>query len=232
LLLRAMEIKRLEIRQSADDAVEMGKIHRKGQSVMCDLDRWSEAFESFVGYGTRTPTQEDVRVGQLLQIQHLAGSIHLSVTASDEEMSYDKHLPKFRKLVSLSRALMDPVEISLSKRPKIKKFLYEHGVIPSLYLAGYKCRDPVVRREAHSQLVSIRRKEAVWDSDLMAKVVAHIIAIEESNHVVYSSSDILEEKRVWREFISAGESSEPSKVIFEFRRDDVNGTKLVERIID
>ncbi|KIX97246.1 uncharacterized protein Z520_07361 [Fonsecaea multimorphosa CBS 102226] len=232
LLLRVIEIKRLEMRQLAGDALEKESIPSKRQTVLADLDRWSIAFESFVGRGTRTPTKEDVRAGQLLQIQHLAGSIHLSVTASDEEISYDKHLPKFQKLVSLSRALMERLEISSMKPPKIKKFLYEHGVIPSLYLAGYKCRDPVVRREAHSQLASIQRKEGMWDSDLMAKVVGHIITVEESNRLVCSSSDIPEEGRVWREFIHAGESSEPWKVIFEFRLNDGNGTRLVERSLD
>lgn len=232
LLLSLVEIKRLEMRQEAHNTLEKGRILSNRKRVLDRLDRWSAAFESFLDRGTMTPTKEHVRAGQLLQIQHLAGTIHLSVAASDAETSYDKHLPKFQQIVSLSRALLDQFETSTSKGPKTKKFLYEHGVIPSLYLVGYKCHHPAVRREVHSQLASLQRKEGVWGSDLMVKVVWHIIVVEESGRAVCSPSDIPEEARVWREFIHAGERQEPAKVTFEFRLSGANGTSLVERSLE
>ncbi|KIV84195.1 hypothetical protein PV11_06163 [Exophiala sideris] len=151
---------------------------RRRKNVLVGLDQWSTAFETFLDSDTRK-TKDDVRAGQLLRIQHLAGFIHLSVTATDPETSYDKYLPRFQKIVFLSRILLDPMGTLNPTRPTMRKFRYEHGIIPSLYLVGYKCRDPIVRREAHRQLASLNTKEGVWDSDLMVKVVGHIIAVEE-----------------------------------------------------
>lgn len=139
----------------------------------------------------------------------------------------------FKKIVSLASALLSPSDTSSKPdTPRPKKFLYEHGVIPSLYLVGFKCRDPVVRREAHGLLASVRRKEGVWESDLMAKVVEQIIAIEEGGRVVYSSSEIPEEARVWREWIQNGERDKLSKVLFEIRVNGGDGTRIVERNLD
>ncbi|KAK5024943.1 hypothetical protein LTS07_008321 [Exophiala sideris] len=230
LLLRLMEIKRLEMRQVACD-VSQGSMLRKRKSVLVGLDQWSTAFESFLDSDTRK-TKDDVRAGHLLLIQHLAGFIHLSVTASDAETSYDKYLPKFQKIVFLSRILLDPMETLHSVRPKVKKYRYEHGIIPSLYLVGYKCRDPIVRREAHRQLASLNTKEGVWDSDLMVKVVGHIIAVEGCDDVVCSSSDVSEEARVWREYLHAEEGSKDSKIVFEHRLSGGNATRLIERSLD
>lgn len=230
-LLRMMEIKRLEMRQVACYPLEPASILRKRKSVLDCLNWWSAAFESCLSQGRRSQGKEDVRASQLLRIQHLAGCIHLSVTAWDEETSYDKHLSKFQTIVSLSQTLLES-EMSNSTRPTTKKFRYEHGVIPSLYLAGYKCRDPVVRREAHRQLSSIKTKEGVWDSDLVSKVVGHVITIEESNRIVCSSADIPEEARVWREHVNADASLGHSKVVFEFRLNGGNATRLIERSLD
>lgn len=232
LLLRTMELKRREVRQSVDKVLESEVLSPERKNVLDGLDQWSAAFESFFDCRRRQLTEEHTRAAQLLQIQQLAAYIHLSVTALDEDTKYDTYLPKFRRIVSLSHALLTPSETSLSKHPKMKKFLYEHGVIPSLYLTGYKCRDPIVRRDAHGLLASIRRKEGVWDSDLMAKVVKHIIEVEETNLVVRTSTDIPREARVWREFIEAGQDAKQPKVLFELRLDHGDGTRVVERKLD
>lgn len=230
LLLRTMEQKRLEVGHDASNPLENGIISPKGKNILEDLDRWSAAFKSFLATTTRSLTKEQTRAAQQLQIQHLAGYIHLSVAASDEATSYDKFLPGFLRIVSLCSALLTPSDTPTnSKHPRPKKFLYEHGVIPSLYLVGYKCREPIVRRQAHSLLACIRRKEGVWESDLMAKVVEHIIAVEESNRVVRTSSDVPNEARVWREHIQAGGSSKLPKVLFEIKGKGNEGVRIVER---
>jgi hypothetical protein len=152
---------------------------------------------------------------------------------SDEETSFDRFLPMFQKTVSLAEALLSPSDISSKPdKRRSKKFLYEDGVIPPLYLVGLKCRDPVVRRKAQGLLASARRKEGVWESDKMAKVVEQIIAIEESGRVIYSSSQVPEEARVWRKWIIDGENDKPSKVVCRLRVNSSGGVRIVERILD
>jgi len=236
LLLRMMELKRWETRHSASRHVlKIEDLLPKRRSILEGLDQWWTTFETLLDVRRRQQrlTEEDIRAAQLLQVQQLSAYIHLSVTALDEETKYDTYLPEFQRIVSLCRALLARLDGSLSDEPpRTKKFVYEHGVIPSLYLTGYKCRDPVVRREAHRQLASIRRKEGVWDSDLMAEVVRHAIDVEEmeSNRVVVGSpSDIPNEARVWREFVDAGPEVKLPKVLFELRLDSSGATRIVER---
>jgi hypothetical protein len=211
-----MELKRREVPPYDDSLLEIETIPLERKNAPEKLDKWSAAFTSFLATAERNLIKEQTRAAQLLQIQHLARYIHLSVAASDEATSNDKFLPGFQKIVSLCSALlMSSDKPSTPKHPRPKKYLYEHGVIPSLYLVGYKFRDPIVRREAHGLLACIRRKEGVWESDLMAKVVEHIIAVEEIDRVVCTSADIPNEARVWREHIHAGDSGKLPKVLFE-----------------
>ncbi|OCL12578.1 hypothetical protein AOQ84DRAFT_269445, partial [Glonium stellatum] len=180
LLQSILRFKRLEGSQYGKDVLERKDTSAEREQLLADLAQWSAAFEPFLNDMISTSAGEQTQAMQLLQIQQLAGHIHLSVTVWDEQMSYDKFLPLFQKIVSLAEVLLSPSDVSSKPdKRKIKKFLYEHGVIPSLYLAGYKCRDPVVRRKAQRLLASARRKEGVWESDVMAKVVEQIIAIEE-----------------------------------------------------
>jgi hypothetical protein len=233
LLQSTLRFKRLEGFQHGKDVPEKKDISSKREKLLVDLAQWSAAFDSFLNRMIRTSTEEQTRATQLLQIQQLAGYIHLSVTVSDEETSFDRFLPMFQKTVSLAEALLSPSDISskLDKR-RSKKFLYEDGVIPPLYLVGLKCRDPVVRRKAQGLLASARRKEGVWESDKMAKVVEQIIAIEESGRVIYSSSQVPEEARVWRKWIIDGENDKPSKVVCRLRVNSSGGVRIVERILD
>ena len=61
----------------------------------------------------------------------------------------------------------------------VPTFSMSTGVVPSLYVVGAKCRDPKIRRKALHLLQICKRREGIWDSNVVAHVVATVINIEE-----------------------------------------------------
>ncbi|KAK3952514.1 hypothetical protein QBC32DRAFT_141255 [Pseudoneurospora amorphoporcata] len=61
-------------------------------------------------------------------------------------------------------------------------FSADLGIVPPLFVVATKCRDPVIRRQAIQLLRSSARREAMWDSELTARIGMWITEIEESDH--------------------------------------------------
>lgn len=60
-------------------------------------------------------------------------------------------------------------------------FSADLGIVPPLFVVATKCRDPVIRRQAIQLLRSSARREAMWDSELTARIGMWITEIEESD---------------------------------------------------
>ena len=83
--------------------------------------------------------------------------------------------------------------------PSKQTFSLNIGIIPPLYIACTRCRDPVIRRRALQLLSTCNRKEGIWDSNLSSRVASRIIEVEErgaSYHPVLAASQLPEHARV------------------------------------
>lgn len=77
-----------------------------------------------------------------------------------------------------SDSLADPR--SIAKAKFIPSFSMRFGVVPHLYWAAARCRNPRIRRRAVHLLLSCNRREGLWDSKICGRVAERVIAIEET----------------------------------------------------
>lgn len=62
-------------------------------------------------------------------------------------------------------------------------FSADMGIVPPLFVVATKCRNPVIRRQAIQLLRSSSRREAMWDSELTARIAMWIAEIEEADEI-------------------------------------------------
>jgi hypothetical protein len=88
-------------------------------------------------------------------------------------------------------------------------FSMRFGVVPHLYWAAARCRNPRIRRRAVQLLLACKRREGLWDSKICGRIAERVIAIEEKaalthkklagldDHIILnSSSDVPGHSRV------------------------------------
>jgi hypothetical protein len=197
LLLRIMEFKRSEALGGGSKGEGGAQIAIVRQKLQHDSVQWSNAFECWRAQTSGSLDRRHISSSRLLKVHILAGNIMLSVPEGAKETTFDQFLPLFQSIVSEVSHLVSSPPPSKSHTELQRYFSNELGIIPALYLTGVKCRDPVVRRKAQALLASSQRREGVWDSLLAAKVVEHIIAIEEGETVMRGCGDISEPARVF-----------------------------------
>ena len=148
--------------------------------IQSRLASWSMAFNRFRTNLRQSLVQKEMRTIMLLRIHYIALSILLSACLSTRETVYDEFTTEFEKMVSLVKRYLEDktksVSVLSSSRPT---FILEMGIIPPLYLAAIKCRQPAIRRQAVSLLFCSPHREGMWDTKV-AKFATAIIAIEEA----------------------------------------------------
>jgi hypothetical protein len=110
------------------------------------------------------------RSASLLQIHARATQLVLDSLVITDEWTFDKYLPEFKKIVSVTKAFY--------KDEKLRAvFSVDFGPIPALYYVVKMCRDRVVRREAIALLRSAPRREGIWQSSLIAAIGEWIMKV-------------------------------------------------------
>lgn len=122
----------------------------------------------------RTPRER--QAAAILRLHALVATLSLSpASLSASEEVWEAHTGEFAAIVSLSRTIMeadnDTVEVGMGR------VFLDTGVLGPLYLVALRCRDPVVRREA-VRLLGGRRREGLWDSELLVRVAERVVGIE------------------------------------------------------
>lgn len=161
--------------------------------LLRQLEAWSLGFAA-LDSDAENMSHTDQRLASMLLLHYNMSHLFLSAYTSDGEMSYDAFMPQFQTTVSLAAALahVPPTvpnhhgahyHASVSDlspdAPREPSFTLEIGIIPTLYLAGLKCRDPSLRRQVIRILRHTHRRETVWDSFATAHVVQRVMEIEE-----------------------------------------------------
>ena len=118
----------------------------------------------------------------LLKIEQKATSIYLSQCEIGES-SFDTHRPIFVQILKLCHTFSEkqPQKGSAITALISKAFSLCSGCVPALFLTAFKCRDPVLRREAVALLEAHPRREGLWDAALHAKIGRRIVELEEAS---------------------------------------------------
>lgn len=141
------------------------------------LGRWLATMNAFLKEPTDPLTPQNLRCAILLKMQQITICIMLASTIFNDQTEYDDLIADFERVTVLAASLLKAPSCSeAAQRPYCS---FDMTVIPSLYNAACRCRDPVVRRKAISLLSNSARREGIWDSDVSAAIAQRIMAIEE-----------------------------------------------------
>jgi hypothetical protein len=165
--------------------------------VRGQLEAWSTLFGSMLEQGDSYETEfGSPRLVSLLRLQYTVVWILISVSGPGSEMEYDNFLPEFQQCVALASDVMAAHERDSGSLKAI--FTPEVGIIPVLFIAGAKCRHPVVRREVLHILRQRPIREAVWDSRYAAMVIERVVEIEESLTVEGEAIHSMDQIGLWQ----------------------------------
>ena len=137
-------------------------------AVSEELRLWCKAFNPVLSYA-RTQAGESGLIGAAtLRLHALTLELSLRSRFLDQGKAkshyYDIFLPEYCEMVAICR------EVALHPR-FVKSFVFDAGIVPSLFVVITKCRDRMVREEAISILkMANPRREGVWDSLMVAKI--------------------------------------------------------------
>lgn len=147
------------------------------------FQRWSRAFEAFLRLSEGRLDTKGKQAAQVLQIRYIIGMMNLNsedLTVMEDEMIWDKHYLAAKEIISLVKSIIN-LDSNWNRSVSTGKpeFTLDMGIVGPLGTVAYKCRHPIIRREAIDLLASVHRREGVWDSVLSAYICKRIMEIEE-----------------------------------------------------
>ena len=95
-----------------------------------------------------------------------------------QETAFDGFTTSFESVVDLATSVIYESD-TRKDSGQITLFSFDTGLVPPLYFTATRCRDPLIRRQALSLLLSTPRQECLWSSEMLFKVAERIILIEE-----------------------------------------------------
>ncbi|KAI1096677.1 hypothetical protein F5B19DRAFT_434001 [Rostrohypoxylon terebratum] len=169
------------------------------------LTAWSKAFEPILmSRSTPAKSSQEKTAIAVLKMNQIMGEILFYTIFSDTELQFDAHLPQFKHIVTLAMEVVgDEERRAAAKRCSNPQFCHHQpmhpdifggpytakhikpsfsadlGIVPPLFVAATKCRDPTIRRQAIQLLRSSSRREGMWDSELAARIGMWVMDIEE-----------------------------------------------------
>jgi hypothetical protein len=157
------------------------------------LADWSKAFERFMEVGGSKLSCKQLRGAAMLKLQHTTASIMANVCPPclkdprpraqilAEPGIFVPFLRDFEAIIQLSRSL---IAVSEEDRRKDKSlnFSVDVGIIGPLYYCGLLCPDDTLRIAAIDLLHQYPRREGMWDSTSLARLVRGYWAVQEKTN--------------------------------------------------
>jgi hypothetical protein len=147
------------------------------------LQDWSRALEESLHSSGAKLKPATVQAAHVLKIRQLIGLMKSGLEdplSSRNEMVWDKYCSTFREIISLVNYILEIGNPDDHDRlPGTPNFTLDFGIVGPLGAVGFKCRHPVLRREAIRLLSTAPKREAGWNSTLSARVCTRIMQIEE-----------------------------------------------------
>lgn len=173
------------------------------------IEAWSVAFEPILSSRSApgVSSQEKAAIA-VLKMSQIMGQVLFSMVFTDSEGAFDSFSQQFKEIVDLGREVVGDEERRAAEKrcpdPRMCRHHKAHnadifggyeytashikpsfsadlGIVPPLYVVATKCRDRVIRRQAIQLLRSSSRREAMWDSELTARIATWIMEIEEDD---------------------------------------------------
>jgi hypothetical protein len=165
----------LPVTQEQKDAAEA-----QHYMLCCALRSSCDALNSLVARGADGSDKKAVAV---LRLYHTLLSVRLSINVSrqaEREILFDELEQKFIQMLEYCRVILkgdDNGHETTAREPIYSSGL---GIVMPLHMIAARCRNPSVRQGAVDMLLQARRREGLWDSTLVEKIVSTTIKLEQS----------------------------------------------------
>lgn len=177
-----------------DPGIGLAELARIRDRTLTDLSQWLESYRQLRDpeSAARPPGPH---VSIIIDAYHRIAVMKLTVLATQQEITWDVFVPQCSTLVESFARLLD--EPTLAEQMDVQPFVYDLGIIAPLFWIAFKCRHPVIRRQAISLLSRAPRQEGSWDSSSAAAVTHAVVTYEEAGlRDVSEAQDIPERQRV------------------------------------
>lgn len=94
------------------------------------------------------------------------------------EKEADAHMTTFARIINLAEEI---IQQNANQKTSLPSYSFELGISLPLYLTGWKCRNPIMRRKALCLMSRCPKQEALISADIHARALQKIIEIEERN---------------------------------------------------
>ena len=175
-VVQHLESRGVDLRSELD--VWHSRFTRSGLSKLVFEDSSSDPYRSNTAVSPATAVSNRI-ASTILTCHYVIIDIWLECALSFPECSYDSYTASFEHLLELAAQVVHLTNAQNNGTPPI--FQFEIGVIPPLYMAARKCRDPMLRRRAIDLLRQAPKQEGLWESGQMAAVAERIVEIEEQD---------------------------------------------------
>lgn len=149
------------------------------------LQNWANAFDASMHSSGGKLSPRSVQAAHVLKVRQLIGVMKLDLEdpmSMRDEMAWDKHYSTFSEIITLVNYILKIGNYEDDDRlPGTPNFTLDFGIVGPLGAVGYKCRHPVLRREAIRLLGSAPKREGGWNSTLSSHVCTRIMQIEEED---------------------------------------------------
>ena len=165
------------------------------------LEQWEARFDDLLLQLSISMDSKDKNGVILSKLHHATVATMLDFPLTDSLCNFDRLLPKFQRIVSLAKFLIEATEAAETLWVELWVC---NGIRAPLFFVATKCRDQSLRKEA-TRLISPPGRKSVWHSRAAAAIAKRVMEIEEERHSCISVA------REVPEFLHIG-SLRPTKV--------------------
>lgn len=159
------------------------------------LEQWSTVFHSFAQTAGQTMDTKDLRASISLELDYETNKLILETALFETEIDYDRYIDQFELMTSLAESLLKSYSDSRTEHRPV--FSFDTVIIPPLVFVVCKCRDPSIRRKAHTLLSTSLRREGLWDSDYASSIGKWYIDKEEKGlEYISRAEEVLEATKI------------------------------------
>lgn len=162
-----------------------------GEQLEQRYERWTLAYHDLLARATAAPSMDiaDRKSAFLiLRVNQKFCKIVLGVKYEKDQTCFDRFFDDFGIMIEAAEAFFQ----AEAESPRLRSsnssldscfsnpvFSLSLGVIPAVFFICGRCRDSSIRHRALALLKNNRRRESIWDCQMVARVAETVITIEE-----------------------------------------------------
>ena len=139
--------------------------------VLAKFRQWGQAFEPLYRKARSMQNRTLLEGGTLLRMHYLGSYLWNASGSPCKEMYYRRYTEELKEMVELTKALIDMVAVS--------SFSLDMMVVLPMAVVGWIYRHRALRREVIAIFSNLVRREAIWDTLMLGKIIEWMSQIEE-----------------------------------------------------